>query len=238
MATYPSERRSTSGPGTVARITGPIGAVLASFALAIFLFGALDAAGLTQDSAEALAGLAAGTALVVFGFWLRSRLPPHEQRQVLAAKRSIGACVAAALGLAFLLRIAAGVIVAAGEQIDPGLSDEIETLNEAIPDALWHKILLAIGLVVLAPVGEELLFRGLLLRGLTRVASFPVAAGVSGVVFAVVHPQYWTLWPLIIAISIFGVVAAYVYRRMGYPASMLMHLFFNAAAAVLLFTGI
>lgn len=233
-----SARPPASYPGTAARIAGPVLAVAASFVLAIFLFGVLEAVGLSEDSAEALAALAAGIALVAFGFALRSRLPAHERRRVLAAKRSLAASIGAALGLALLLRIAAGAIVAAGEQIDPGLSDEIETLNEIIPEVLWHKVLLAISLVVLAPIGEELLFRGLLLRGLTRVAPFPVAAGVSGVVFAVVHPQYWTLWPLIIAISIFGVVAAYVYRRMGYPASVLMHMFFNAVAAVLLFVDI
>ena len=89
--------------------------------------------------------------------------------------------------------------------------------------------------MVIAPLGEELIFRGLLLRGLAMRMRFPLAAVVSGVLFAVLHPQYWTIWPLIIGISIFGIAAAFVYRRWGYPASVTMHATFNALAAVALF---
>jgi hypothetical protein len=112
---------------------------------------------------------------------------------------------------------------------------ELLTLDDAIPTVMWQKLLLALSLVVLAPLGEELVFRGLFLRGLVRRLSFPVSAVISGVAFALLHPQYWTIWPLIIAISIFGVVAAYVYRRLGYPANVAMHVVFNLVTAIFLF---
>ena len=47
--------------------------------------------------------------------------------------------------------------------------------------------LLILGVLVIAPVGEELLFRGALLRGLLRrVPTWP-AIFVSGIVFALIH---------------------------------------------------
>ncbi len=241
MAAMSTEPPRTDAPPDSPRrsgIAGPILVVPLSFVIAIATFGALQAGGVSDDGSEAIAGLVGGVVILGLAVRLRSRLPRDEQRAIVAPRRSLAACVLVGLGLAVVLRIAAGAIVNAGQRIDPGLCDDLNELAGIVPTVLWHKVLLAIGLVVLAPVGEELLFRGLLLRGLAQRMPFAPAAVLSGVVFAVVHPQYWTLWPLLIAISIFGVVAAYVYRRMGYPATVAMHLFFNLVAAVLLFVDV
>lgn len=47
--------------------------------------------------------------------------------------------------------------------------------------------LLTIGVLVIAPIGEELLFRGVLLRGLLRTVPLGWALFVSALIFAVVH---------------------------------------------------
>jgi membrane protease YdiL (CAAX protease family) len=47
--------------------------------------------------------------------------------------------------------------------------------------------LLVVGVIVIAPIGEELLFRGLLLRGLQRKLSTGVAVFVAALAFAFVH---------------------------------------------------
>ena len=49
------------------------------------------------------------------------------------------------------------------------------------------RILGAVAVVVFAPVAEELLFRGLLLRGLLRRYGAPAAVLIGGVTFAAVH---------------------------------------------------
>lgn len=217
------------------RIVGPVLIIIASFVVATVLYGILIAAGLSDDSAAAIAQTVGGLAILGLGLRSYSRLPLHERRMVLAPKRSIGACILVGVGLAFVLRIVAGIVLSIGQAVDPSLCRELLTLDDAIPTVMWHKVLLAISLVVLAPLGEELVFRGLLLRGLVRKMTFPAAAMVSGVAFALLHPQYWTIWPLLIAISIFGIVAAFVYRRLGYPANVAMHVVFNLVTAIFLF---
>ncbi len=220
---------------TAKRIVGPVLIVLASFAVATILYGILIGAGLSEDSAAALAQAVGGLAILGLGLRSYSRLPNHERRLVFAPKRSYGICILTGIGLAFVLRIVAGVTISIGQAVDPSLCHQLLTLDDAVPTVMWHKVLLAISLIVLAPLGEELVFRGLFLRGLVRELTFPAAAVISGVAFAVLHPQYWTIWPLLIAISVFGIVAALVYRRLGYPANVAMHIVFNLVTAIFLF---
>lgn len=238
MTTEPSPPSRPASPRVPLRIAGPILIVLAAFAVAVVIYVALRALGLSTDSAEAIAGFSSGAAILLLGLWRRSRLPAVERRYMLTPKNSLVAGIFAAIGLALALRIAVGLVVAIGETLDPSLCRELARLDDDLPTALWQKLLLAVGLVVLAPLGEELVFRGLLLRGLVRKMSFPLAAVVSGVLFAVLHQQYWSLWPLVIGISLFGVVAAFVYRHWGFPSNVVMHAMFNGIAAVVLFTDL
>ena len=217
------------------RILGPILIVIGSFVIATIAYGLLIAVGASDDSAAAIAQAVGGLAILGLGVRSYRRLPPHERRQVLAPKRSLGACILVGVALAFLLRIVAGILVSIGQSVDPSLCRQLLTLDDAIPTVQWHKVILAVSLVILAPFGEELVFRGLFLRALVRRMTFPIAAVVSGVSFALLHPQYWTIWPLLIAISIFGIVAAFLYRRMGYPANVTMHIMFNLVTAIFLF---
>ena len=69
-------------------------------------------------------------------------------------------------------------------------------------------------LVVLAPLSEELLFRGFAYAGLAPSMIGPVGAIVlTSAVWAVIHVQY--AWPLIVQIFIFGVVFGIVRWRSG-----------------------
>ena len=52
----------------------------------------------------------------------------------------------------------------------------------------WEIVPFVVGTVVLAPVTEELLFRGVLLRGLARRMSGGAAVFVSALAFSLVHP--------------------------------------------------
>lgn len=61
----------------------------------------------------------------------------------------------------------------------------LDVYNTADP-----RILLWVALVVLAPLFEELLFRGFLIPGLETSWGGPAAVGVSSLLFAVIHFQY------------------------------------------------
>jgi CAAX protease family protein len=100
--------------------------------------------------------------------------------------------------------------------------------------------LIILGVAVLAPVTEELLYRGVLLRGLMRRLDAPRAVFLSALIFGLVHavgdPSIGTLIA-IPSIMILGVVSGYQAARTGdLSRSILLHMGFNALTAALLFT--
>jgi membrane protease YdiL (CAAX protease family) len=104
----------------------------------------------------------------------------------------------------------------------------------------WQIPVIALAIVVLAPVTEELLFRGVLLRSLMRKISPDAAVFVSACVFGLVHvvgdPTVGSLVALP-AIILLGVVSGYQAAKTGnLSRSILLHMGFNALSAVLLFT--
>lgn len=93
-----------------------------------------------------------------------------------------------------------------------------------------------IGVLVVAPVVEELLFRGVLLRALLRRMPPATAIFVSGLVFAGVHPLLDpTLGTLIAvpALLALGVISGYQAARTGrLSRSIALHVGFNALTVV------
>jgi membrane protease YdiL (CAAX protease family) len=105
----------------------------------------------------------------------------------------------------------------------------------------WQIPALALCIVLLAPLTEELLFRGTLLRSLLRKCTPAVAVFVTAVVFGLVHvlgdPSVGTLVALP-AIVLLGVVSGYQAATTGnLSRSILLHVGFNALSVVFLFTN-
>jgi membrane protease YdiL (CAAX protease family) len=91
---------------------------------------------------------------------------------------------------------------------------------------------------VVAPVGEELLFRGLLLRALVRRTSPPVAIGVAALAFALVHvaldPGAGFAVP---ALLLLGLLSGYrAWRTGNLSQSILLHAGFNLVAVLQILT--
>lgn len=129
-----------------------------------------------------------------------------------------------------------------------GATALIDALSESTPQqevvraiersSTAGQVLGAVAVVTLAPLAEELLFRGLVLRGLLRRMGAVWAAMISGGVFAISHlldPQAAVfLAPLMLV----GVVSAIRAIRTGeLSQSILLHAGFNLTAAVSLIVG-
>lgn len=86
-----------------------------------------------------------------------------------------------------------------------------------------------LGVAVLTPIWEEMIFRGLFFFILLRKSGFWPAAIISSVVFGVFHAD-------IIGSTIFGLVACYLTYKLGslWPA-VIVHIVNNAIASVLLY---
>jgi membrane protease YdiL (CAAX protease family) len=115
--------------------------------------------------------------------------------------------------------------------------DVVKTADRA---SGWQVPVMALAIVLLAPLTEELLFRGTLLRSLLRKVEPTAAVLVSAVVFGLVHalgdPSIGTViaLPAIIAL---GVVSGYQAASTGnLSRSILLHVGFNALSVVFLFT--
>ncbi len=111
---------------------------------------------------------------------------------------------------------------------DPGQSarELIDSIDGPMGTALF-----ALSAAVMAPLVEELFFRGLLLRSLERWLGSVPAIIVSSLVFAAIHRELIVLPGLFV----FGVIAATIVVRTGRLApAIALHVGFNATTLVML----
>jgi uncharacterized protein len=90
-------------------------------------------------------------------------------------------------------------------------------------------------IVVVAPVSEEIFFRGFLFGGLRRGTSFAVAALVSAGIWGLFHYTGPGTWGVVIQLTVFGLALAWVYERTGslWPP-IALHVLNNALAFAVL----
>lgn len=170
---------------------------------------------------------AAGIALLVT--WLRGNGPRIDLGlQVRARDVGIGVALGAA-GL-FLSAAAAAVWVSVvGPDVSSALGDVLAGLRAPWPAALA----IMVSVVVVAPVCEEILYRGLLWGALEKLGAGPwLAFGITTVVFAVAHFELLRA-PLLVIIAIPIGFARLITGRL--PASIVVHAFNNLLPGVAVF---
>jgi membrane protease YdiL (CAAX protease family) len=222
-----------AGQGFWYRVLSPVMAVLVAFALLIVAVGFLQLAPLSEDSVAAIVTFATSVLLLLFALALWRRLPAHERRAAVAVKGSLPSAVATGVAIGLGIVVGSGLIIVLGSEADPVVRRRLDEV-ESIGSHAWQVALLVISLVVLAPLGEELLFRGLLLRGLTRRLRFVPAAMIASLVFASAHADSYAIWPRAVSLWLTGLALAWVYRRRGYWSSVGAHATVNTVAAIAL----
>jgi membrane protease YdiL (CAAX protease family) len=125
--------------------------------------------------------------------------------------------------------------------LDVPLSSNVESISDADADRAYV-VATAIAAVVAAPVVEELVFRGLVLRGLLSRVGPVVAVVVQGVLFGVAHVDPARgAGNLGLAMVLSGVgialgTGAFLARRLG--PSVIAHAIFNAVVLTILLSGV
>ena len=198
------------------------------FAVPLLLSGC--AAGLAAVLAFGFAG--ATTALVTLWTLWRARVP--------GLLRAVGLRPAPGTPLLRTVAIGVGCGLAAVAVMTgylaalPWLAPHLPLLQQALEEAQpspeafagWQLVVLA---VVLAPLCEEFIFRGLLFRGLRRDLGLPWAAAASAAVFAIIHPSLG-----IVPVFGLGLAAAIAYERTGWLlAPVLAHATYNGVVVLL-----
>ncbi len=162
------------------------------------------------------------------------RLPANPGKEILAGFAcwlSSLPLMAAGLAVVVALSLVAGMFVPEDDPLAPSRMASHPIMGEVAKEGRWLLVLLLAAGV--APVVEETFFRGVLYRHLRdatgtrgRLASVAISAAVSGVVFAVIHPQGLLAVPLLAAVS-WGLVQAREWRG-SLLAPMAAHSLHNA----------
>jgi membrane protease YdiL (CAAX protease family) len=180
-------------------------------------FGALVLLTITQAALLAVAGLfvAAPRALAGLRFVPESGLARSVGLGVLLA-------VPAWIGAQLLALITAGLLQLVGLRPEEGVAEA------AI--GLVDPIVLAIALMVVAPVAEEIFFRGIVYNAWLREFGVRRAVIGSAALFALIHGSIFVI-PAIFGL---GIALALLYRRTrSLPASVAMHATFNGITLAL-----
>lgn len=134
----------------------------------------------------------------------------------------------------FVLSIASGALIApivSAGHLHNSSQDVVRLFQEARG---VETVVFALAVLTVAPIGEELLFRGALLRGLVRRTSPAVAIWASALAFALVHvildPGAGFAVP---ALLLLGLISGYRALKTGeLSQSILLHAGFNLLAVL------
>lgn len=107
-----------------------------------------------------------------------------------------------------------------------------QSLLPSPSDSVGVVLVLAVLVVVVAPITEELLFRGVLFASLRRKIGVHFAALLSGAVFAVVHVEVLATQPLGLGgLTLAGVLLAYAFHyTKSLRVAIVIHAVYNGVA--------
>lgn len=173
----------------------------------------------SMDYYEVIAGI---IALIAFGWLLHKKRMLHLSSRDLKGSQLLF-CVGIGLGLALISKMAIVLGVLSQEPIT----------EQNVPDPFFWTVSLATT-VVLIPIVEELLFRGILFGSFCRAFSYKIAIVLSAVLFMLVHSM--VSWP---SVFVIGVLLAWLYWQTDNLAvTMVIHgtVNFGSLLAIPLYT--
>ena len=175
--------------------------------------GALDA----SEVGAPLLALVVLSQLVGLGavlLLLRRRAIPL--RAVVGPVRPLRRNLGLGAGLGVLAIVGSTIVVSALVALSGSEATPDQVLTGDIAETPTQLLLAITAAVVLAPIAEELLFRGLLHRALRGRLAIVPATMISSVLFAVVHVDVAFSQPLaLVGLTLVGVLLAVAYERTG-----------------------
>jgi membrane protease YdiL (CAAX protease family) len=199
----------------------------------------------TEGGASGISELAQGIVvdLVLVGtllVWLQRRHPGWRPALRLVPASRVGREVAIGVGLGIAVRIVAGIVAAVVVAALAALTGDEVLVPEQVTNDLHgaQLVVFALFAVVVAPVTEEFLFRGLIYRSIRDRHGVALGAIVSALLFGAIHfvPGPWPdALALQITMVVTGLGLAWVYeRRKTLLAPIAGHAAFNLIAVVVI----
>lgn len=210
------------------------GTIALGFAISLDTSGR-DAKALVRDvsvtAAPTILSLVVSSLVLLGLLWLHLRKEDRAARiglmrwSRLTPARTIGLAIGLiALGLAFNHLYSTYVIP------DIRVQEALRKLFAALPDTPFNAVLLFVAIAGIAPLLEEILFRGLVQTALAkRLPAWAAIAGASAI-FAIVHMDYHAFPALMAMGAVFGIL----YHQTGsLRVNIAAHMANNAAALLL-----
>jgi membrane protease YdiL (CAAX protease family) len=149
-------------------------------------------------------------------------------------------------GLGLVLGVGITVVVFMFNAVLIGIFGDSEPVQQSLlpspQDSLGVVLVLAILVVVVAPITEDILFRGVLFASLRRHVGVHLSALLSGAIFAVVHIEVLASQPLGLGgLTLAGVLLAYAFHyTKSLHVAIVMHAVYNGVAfgLMLLLSGL
>ena len=155
-----------------------------------------------------------GVTLLVFGFWYYLGFTRKKEKGTvknLLHIHNLAGIFLLSVGIYFFVTLLLG----AADHLVPDIMDEYNMLMDSGIGGLT--LLSSIATLVMAPLGEELIFRGLTLQYLRKTGlGFHVANIIQAILFGIAHMNW-----------IQGIYAFLLGRFKTLAAPMLLHMFFN-----------
>ncbi|MEO8093008.1 MAG: type II CAAX endopeptidase family protein [bacterium] len=133
--------------------------------------------------------------------------------------------------IAYLAYVGCAILIAVAIQPEQdNVTEELGYGENALGDA-------AIGffIIIVAPITEELFFRGFMFVGMRRRLPFVAAAAISAGLWGLFHYTGAGTWGVVLQLAVFGIALSWLYERTGsiWPP-VAIHAFNNALAFVIL----
>jgi uncharacterized protein len=217
------------------RVLGGLAALLALVAVEAIVVSAIDGGDSDSLGLAASLSLQAALAATMVGVALAVARPgpgwalPAE----LGLHRPLHPAIKASV-IAYFAYLGCAIVIAA--VLQPEQEDVTRELGA--DEGALGTIVAGLLIVCIAPVTEEVFFRGFMFNGLRRGTSFVVAALISAGIWGLFHYTGPETWGVVLQLGVFGVALAWLYERTGslYPA-IAVHAFNNAVAFAILMSS-
>ena len=166
---------------------------------------------------------------------LRVHVPARPARGALGLRPTHPALALLGFGLGLTLQVPAGSLHQLVERFSPTPEALLRSQAALLSaDTVPRLVALLAVTACVAPLVEELFFRGALFGTLCRSRPVVGAAGISAICFVMVHGM-WREWPALLVVS-----ATLAYLRVASGAvlpCLALHVGFNTAAVVAIYSG-
>jgi uncharacterized protein len=191
------------------RVLGGLAVLLALVVVEAGIVSAFDpdieslAASLTLQAALA-------ATLVGVAFAVARPGPEVASRGELGLRRPLQPAIKAS-AIAYFAYIGCALVIAA--LIQPEQEDVTRELGA--DEGVLGSIAAGVLIVGVAPISEEIFFRGFMFKGLRRGTPFIAAALISATIWGVFHYTGPDTWGVVLQLAVFGVALAWLYERTG-----------------------